>query len=150
MQHLIPFRHRQNWYAVDASHVEQILGAQPWMRVPGAPPLFPGVMAWRGRAMAVLDLAQLPIEPAGDESAAVNERPPRTLVLTLQGCALGIPTDEVREALPLETLQLLPLRLNRVRFARNEFELQGHIAVVLDMPALIESVIGQGKAEGSQ
>ncbi len=148
MQHLIPFRYRNHWYAVDADYVEQILGAQPWMPVPGAPALFPGVMAWRGRAMAVLDLAQLPVDIARNEPVTVSDRPPRTLVLQVLGCALGIPADEVREALPIESLQLLPSRLSRVRFARNEFELIDRIAVVIDLPALVESVIGNRKAEG--
>jgi chemotaxis signal transduction protein len=147
MQHLIPFRHRKQWYAVDASLVEQILGAQSWMPVPGAPPLFPGVMAWRGRATAVLDLSLLPVGEAPAESRPPDDRPPRTLIAHVNACTLGIPTDEVREALLVETLQLLPLRLSRVRFSQSEFELGQHIAVVLDLAALVDSILGSRRAE---
>ncbi len=147
MQHVIPFRCQTQWYAVDASLVEQILGAQNWMPVPGAPPMFPGVMAWRGRATAVLDLLRLPQELAGEPLAQKESQPPRTLVAHTDGCTVGIPADEVREALPVENLQLLPLRLSRVRFAQSEFELGGQIAVLLDLPALVRSVIETSAAD---
>ncbi len=150
MQHLIPFRYQKQWFAVDASLVEQILGAQAWMPVPGAPPLFPGVMAWRGRATAVLDLAMLPRESSDPEPRPSEDRPPRTLIAHVGDSTLGIPADEVREALLIENLQLLPLRLSRVRFASSEFELGDYIAVVLDLPRLVESVVGEGKAEGQR
>ena len=146
MQHLIPLRYQKQWYAIDASYVEQILGAQTWMAVPGAPPLFPGVMAWRGRATAVLDLARLPHDDMAD-LRPVDDRPPRTLIAHIRGCTLGIPADEVREALRIENLQLLPLRVSQVRFGSSEFELGEHIAVVLDLSALVQSVIGTGSLD---
>lgn len=144
MQHLIPFRFQKQWFALEAECVEQILGEQTWMVVPGAPPLFPGVMAWRGRATAILDLSKIvrvtentPIEPR-----SADDRPRRTLIVHSTGCTLGIPTDEVREALPSEAAQLRPRHISTVPFCNSEFELLGSIAVVLDLQALIQHTLG--------
>lgn len=144
MQHLIPFRFGRQWFALEAECVEQILGEQTWMLVPGAPPLFPGVMAWRGRATAILDLSKLARtadSPSG-EPRSPDERPRRTLIAHSAGCTLGIPTDEVREALPREAAQLRPLHVSTVPFCSSEFELLGSIAVVLDLPTLIQHTLG--------
>lgn len=144
MQHLIPFRFQKQWFALEAECVEQILGEQVWMLVPGAPSLFPGVMAWRGRATAILDLSKL-VHAAGattQEPRAADDRPRRTLIAHSVGCTLGIPTDEVREALPREAAQLRPLHVSTMPFCSSEFELLGSIAVVLDLPALIQHTLG--------
>ncbi len=149
MQHLIPFRFQKQWFALEADCVEQILGEQSWMLVPGAPPLFPGVIAWRGRATAILDLAQL-TRKAGDppEKRAHDERPGRTLIVHSEGCTLGIPTDEVREALPREAALLRPPHVSSIPFGSSEFELLGTIAVVLNLPALIQHTLGTQSSRG--
>lgn len=143
MQHLIPFRLARQWFAIEADYVEQILGEQSYMLVPGAPPLFPGVTAWRGRATAVLNLSKLlPEDDPAPESREREERPRRTLIVHYQGSTAAIPADEVREALPREAAQLRPLHVSRVRFSCSEFEFLGTIAVVLDLRALLHHILG--------
>lgn len=143
MQHLIPFRFHKQWFALEADYVEQILGEQSYMAIPGSPPLFPGVMAWRGRATAILDLSKLVAQSdSAPDGRAAEEQRRRTLIVNAEGCSLGIPTDEVREALPREAAQLRPLHVSAVRFSSSEFEFLGTIAVVLDLPALLRHILG--------
>ncbi len=143
MQHLIPFRFARQWFAIEADYIEQILGEQSYMLVPGAPPLFPGVTAWRGRATAVLNLSKLlPEDGPAPESREREERPRRTLIVHYKGSTAAIPADEVREALPREAAQLRPLHVSRVRFSCSEFEFLGTIAVVLDLRALLHHILG--------
>lgn len=143
MQHLIPFRLARQWFAIEADYVEQILGEQSYMLVPGAPPLFPGVTAWRGRATAVLNLSKLlPEDGPAPESREREERPRRTLIVHYKGSTAAIPADEVREALPREAAQLRPQHVSRVRFSGSEFEFLGTIAVVLDLRALLHHILG--------
>ena len=45
------------WAALRAHDVREILGERVWVAIPGTQAVMPGVTAWRGRAIAVLDLA---------------------------------------------------------------------------------------------
>src|SRR4051794_26646243 len=53
---ILPVRIHQAWLGVDARFVEEITSKQPWVEIPGARPAIPGIMPWRGKAIAVLDL----------------------------------------------------------------------------------------------
>lgn len=140
MQHIVPIRFLDLWLALDADQVEQILGQQTWMRLPGGSRVFPGVMAWRGRAAAVLNLAA--ILPEDDSDLPRVDRPPRTIVVRSHECSIAIPVDEIREAQLIEPGQLKPQAITHQRYAQGEIDLGGQILAVLDLDALIDATLG--------
>jgi chemotaxis signal transduction protein len=137
MQHVVPIRIRQTWLALDALCVEQILGQSKWMRVPLAPRAWPGVMAWRGRAVAILDLG-LYCESGDvpwDGSAS------RHVIARAHGCSLAIPVDEVRESRAVEEQTVRPSLVTRQRYSQREIELEGQILAVLDLEELVRETL---------
>lgn len=75
---LVPVEVGGVWFAIDASLIREVLGPCAWVQLPRPRPELPGPMAWRGRAIAVLDLGQFtgvakPLSP--------GERRRRTLVV---------------------------------------------------------------------
>lgn len=134
MRNLVAFRIQKLWFALDAIWVEQILGEQHWMRVPAAPRQWPGVMAFRGRAVAVLDLA------AGLPTAAplrAAERRHRTLIARAHECAVAIPVDDVREVQAVEDVQVFSAHATGHPLAREEVRLERDVFALLDLPSLI-------------
>jgi chemotaxis-related protein WspB len=75
MKGILPLRIDGAWLAIDAADVVEILGRRSWTAVPGASTLAPGVIAFRGRAIAAIDLGTLrggaPALVAGEERARV-------------------------------------------------------------------------------
>lgn len=53
---LMPMAIGDHRLAVEALVVLEILGPQEWVAIPNTPPMLPGALAWRGRAVGVLDL----------------------------------------------------------------------------------------------
>src|SRR4051812_16910587 len=86
MRNLVVFRIHSIWFAVAAAWVEQVLGPQSWTAIPTLPPQWPGVMAFRGKAVAVLELVP-----------GAKERRPRTVIARVSDCTVAIPVHEVRE-----------------------------------------------------
>lgn len=138
MRNLVAFRIQQLWFAVDAVWVEQILGQQPWMRVPSAPKQWPGVMAFRGRAVAVLDLA------AGLTTATplrAAERRHRTLIARVHDCTVAIPVDDVREVQAVDDVQIFSAHATGHHLAREEVRLEHDVFALLDLSFLITEAI---------
>lgn len=84
------------WLAVDAQKVLEIVGPSPIVALPGMPRPLPGVTAFRGRAVAVLDAGALlgvaaPLGP-GDTR-------PRTVLVQAGPSVVALPADAVREVL---------------------------------------------------
>jgi chemotaxis signal transduction protein len=55
----LPLQLHGVWLAIEASHVQEIVSGRAWVALPGASAEVPGVLAWRGRAIGVLDLGPL-------------------------------------------------------------------------------------------
>jgi chemotaxis signal transduction protein len=125
MRSLVAFRVQRVWFGIDAEHVEQILGQQAFMPVPTASPEWPGVMAFRGRAVAVLELG------------GTTERRARTIIARANGCTVALPVDEVREVQTIDEDQVTPAHATAHRMAREEAMLGGVMIALLDLPALI-------------
>lgn len=130
-------RVRDVWFALDASSVVEILGQQRWAPLPGASPQVPGVMPWRGRAIATLDLGALtgalpPLRP-GDVHG-------RTVVLKAGACTLALGADVVREICEVPPERVRPPHVAPERFSRGEVELHGTIMPILDLGAIVQSV----------
>jgi chemotaxis signal transduction protein len=138
MRGFIPAKIGQAWVAVEATYVQEILGARPWVPIPHASPNVPGVLAWRGRAIAVLDLARL--VASGDPLRPGVERL-RNLVVEAQGCALALPVDAVHEARELEGPQVRPSCATRLLHSSSEIELLGAVAAVIDVASMVDSLL---------
>jgi purine-binding chemotaxis protein CheW len=136
MTALLPLQHDDVWLALPASYVQEILGSRTWVPIPGAPRAMPGVMAWRGRAVALLDLGAL---SGGTPLAAGRERA-RTVVVTLGASTLAIPVDTVHEVQDIDEDRLRAPHATRQRFADREVDLRGLPVPVLDLPAIMRAV----------
>src|SRR5690242_15810107 len=56
---IVPIQVDGLWLALPAHAVQEILGQRPWIPITGAPSELPGVLAWRGRAIAVFDVGRV-------------------------------------------------------------------------------------------
>lgn len=145
MHHVVPIRIRMTWLALDAACVEQILGQTSWMRVPAAPQEWPGVMAWRGRAVAVLDLGLFCEDHTPVSSLPVANR---HVIARAHSCCIAIPVDEVRESRLVDPDSVRPSQVTRQRYSQREVELDGQIFAVFDLDALVrETLAGAARGE---
>jgi purine-binding chemotaxis protein CheW len=137
---LLPLKSGEVWVALDASRAREVLGRSPWMRIPGAPPQLPGVLSWRGRAIAVLDLGLL-LRAAPLGAAEAGER---TVIFEIDGCTLGVFADAVREVALVPEDQLSPAHATAGPFCTAEVELNGTRVAVLDLPSILVAVMAKG------
>ena len=135
--HLMPVQLGEAWLAVPAEKVQEILGERPWVALPSASPELPGVLAWRGRALAVLDLGRA--SGVGEPLAEGTARR-RTMVVEEGACTLAVPIDGVREVHSVAEAQLRPPVATRMRFSAGEVEIDGTPMPVLDVAALVGAV----------
>ena len=91
--------------AVDALGVLEIHGRQEWVAIPNTPPLLPGALAWRGRALALLDLG-----PAFElDPLVVPNTRARNLVIGVADDTLALSVDRVLEVQRVEQGELAPV-----------------------------------------
>jgi chemotaxis signal transduction protein len=127
------------WVAVDALRVWEVVGPQPWIPIPGATALTPGVLGWRGKAVAVVDLAAALL---GAGALQPGEAASRTIIAEAADCSLALPAEAVREVREVGEYRLEPLHAARLRCVAGEVELEGQPVPVLDLDALVELVVG--------
>lgn len=133
---VVPLSVHGVWLALPAPSLVEILGRCTWVPVAGAPAELPGVIAWRGRAIALLDLGRL---MTGAEGLQPGESRRRTVVVVQDGCTVALPVDEVREVLELAEDRVHPASATRQRFADREVEIDGVPVPLLDPAAIIAS-----------
>lgn len=90
-----PVRVEPAWVLIDAACIRDVVEAQHWVPIPGASCEVPGVVPWRGRAVAVLDLARfvdgaVPLDAEGRRTRAV--------VVEVEDSLLALLVDDVRDA----------------------------------------------------
>jgi len=132
---LVPITIDATWVAVDMTAVREIGGPLTWIALPTASAALPGVAAWRGRAVAVADLAA--VLGAGERLAAKTGRV-RTLYLQHGASMLAVPVDTVREPLVVADEDVRPPRIRNETFCIGEVEVEGHTTLVIDLGALLE------------
>jgi chemotaxis signal transduction protein len=135
--YILPIRVQRIWLAVDAGLVQQILGQRDWFKVPSAPAQWPGVIAWNGRAVAVLDLPLLLRFPPLQPGIASH----RTLVAKARGCLLAIPVEEVREAAVIAEGLVRPIHATRPVYASHELELDDMVMPLLDVGLVVAETL---------
>lgn len=145
MRGFVPVKIGPAWLVVEALHVQEVLGARPWVPIPHTSTNVPGVLAWRGRAVGVLDLARL---TKAREPLRPGESCPRTLIVEARGCTLAMPVDAVQEVRELEDAQLRRLHATQLRHSSLEVELFGAVAPVLDIPSVVDGLLLEPGAHG--
>jgi chemotaxis signal transduction protein len=121
--------------ALPAERVLEIIGGQPWVLLPKARKELPGVCAWRGRAIAVLDIAAM---SAGLKPLAPGEIRARTVVATVDRVTFAVPVDAVHEVCSVDESRIVPSRLTEQAFARHELPIDDRtVAPLLDLEALL-------------
>lgn len=101
---LLPLQVAGAWIAVDARRVVEILGPSAITVIPGTPRIVPGVVAFRGRAIAVIDVASL----VGSAEGARGEPRARTVVVEMGASTIALPADAVREVIEVAGDELAP------------------------------------------
>lgn len=137
----VPLQVHDFWLALPAQAVQEILGRRPWVPISGAAPELPGVLAWRGRAVAVLDLGRL-VERG--TPIAVGEGRHRTLVVQHDDCTLALPVDGVREVQEVPDERVRPAQATRQRFADREIDVDGTPLPLLDLGAILAALAPPG------
>lgn len=143
--HVLPIRIHDLWLALDTVQVEQILGERNWLKVPSAPPQWPGVLAWQGRAVAVLDLALLLGLPPLQAGAMRR----RTLIVKTSDCLFALPVDEVHEAQLVSESSIRPLHATRQPYSTSEAVIRETVMPLLDPGQLVGEVLSHRDASGT-
>jgi chemotaxis signal transduction protein len=131
---LMPLEIGEFRLAVDALGVLEILGRQEWVAIPTTPPLLPGAVAWRGRALGLLDLG-----PAlGLDPLVVPATRARNLVLTVADDTLAMSVDRVLEVQRVGGDELTPIHAaswvaESGLPCRGEFVMDDEVVAVLDL-----------------
>ncbi|HEY1585185.1 MAG TPA: chemotaxis protein CheW [Polyangia bacterium] len=129
----VPAKVHDAWFVVPANSVQEILGEQRWVPIVGAPAEMPGVIAWRGRAVAVVDLGPL----GGTAAMAAGEGRRRTVIVNVDDTALALPVEGVREVQEVPDEAVRPATLTRLRHATMEVELDGVPMPLIDLADLL-------------
>lgn len=132
----VPITIHATWVAVDMAMVREIGGPLTWIALPTASAALPGVAAWRGRAVAVADLAAL--LGAGERLASPTTRI-RTLYVQQGASTLAVPVDTVREPLVIADAEIRAPRVRTEAFCVGEVDVEGHTTVVVDLGVLLDS-----------
>jgi len=138
MRALVPAKIGQAWILLDAEIIREILGAEVWLPIPGARAEMPGVIAWRGRAIPVVDLAA----PFGFERLGTMESRPRTLIATVAESIVAVPVDAAREVHAFSTSDLRPCSITNLPYTVAEAELFQRVLAVVDLPQFVGEILG--------
>jgi chemotaxis signal transduction protein len=131
----VPITIDSTWVAVDMAMVREIGGPVTWIALPSANANLPGVAAWRGRAVAVADLAAL--LGAGERLSPPTGRF-RTLYLQQGASTLAVPVDSVREPLTIADGDIRPPRVRTEAFCTGELDVEGHTTLIVDLGMILD------------
>src|SRR5690349_14852565 len=146
MRALVPAKIGQAWVLLDAEIIREILGAEPWLPIPGARAEMPGVIAWRGRAIPIVDLAA----PFGFERLSAGQARPRTLIAELADSIVAVPVEAAREVHAFPTSELRACNVTHLPYASAEAQLDERVLAVIDLPRFVHEILGGAVPELSQ
>jgi len=134
MRLFVPITIDATWVAIEMATLREIGGPITWIALPTASASLPGVAAWRGRAIAVADLAA--VLGAGERLAAPGGRI-RTLYIQQGASTLAVPVDGVREPLMISNEDIRPARVRTEAFCLGEVDVEGHTTLIVDLGVLL-------------
>jgi chemotaxis signal transduction protein len=133
----LPARLDRTWVLIDAPAVLEVVGTVPWLRLPRAHSAIPGVIAWRARAVPIVDLSSfLP-------GVAQGEPRGRTLIVRAAQSTIAVPVDAVTEVVQVPPDALRVPHAVRADVATAETDLQGQLMAVVDLSALVSRLYGE-------
>jgi chemotaxis signal transduction protein len=98
----------------------------------------PGVIAWRGRAIPVVDLAA----PFGFARLRPGETRPRTLIATVAESIVAVPVDAAREVHAFSAAELKPVNVTTLPYAVAEADLFERVLGLVDLPRFVAEILG--------
>jgi chemotaxis signal transduction protein len=131
---LMPMALGEHRLAVDALAVLEILGVQQWVAIPNTPPLLPGALAWRGRAIGVFDLGPALELPA----LRVPNTRSRNVIVSAGDDTVALSVDRALEVCRIQPADLRPIHVTSWVAdsglpCRSEFEFEGQMIALLDL-----------------
>jgi chemotaxis signal transduction protein len=132
---IMPVRVAGVWLAIPAGVVQEVVGQKRFIAVPNAVAAIPGVLPWRGRAIALVDIVL--VTGLGPALAATAEPAPRHIVLASDDCTLALPVEAVREVQSVGEAEVRAQNATRMRFSSREVQLDGAIMPLLDVGELL-------------
>jgi chemotaxis signal transduction protein len=143
MRALVPAKLETAWFLADASLIREILGTEVWMPIPGARAEMPGVIAWRGRAIPVADLAA----PFGLAKLLPGQPRARTLIVAVEDSIVAVPVDSAREVHAFRPDELRPCNVTTLPYASAEAELFERVLPVIDLSKFVAEILGGAARE---
>lgn len=133
-------------FACDMGEIREIIPFQKITRLPGAPPTVCGLINLRGTIVTVLDLgARVVSKPCNREGGSI-------LLVPFRDKIVGIGVDEVRD---LQSVRADELEREGDLTAFDSgiilglAEVDGDLAVILDIQAIVGDVLGRSPALGA-
>jgi chemotaxis signal transduction protein len=131
---MMPVALGEHRLAIDALAVLEILGVQQWVAIPNTPPLLPGAIAWRGRAIGIFDLGPALELPA----LQIPNTRGRNVIVSAGDDTVALSVDRALEVCRVATTDLRPVHATSWVAdsglpCRAEFELEGQMIAVLDL-----------------
>lgn len=142
---LLPVKLKDTWVTVAAERVREIVGAQQWLRMPNSTPQMPGLLAWRGQAIPLIDFALvlgIHSDAASPDSAGMG----RILVIQHGHNTAGLAVDEAREVCRISDADLLAAHSTKLRFAVREVDADGLVMPVIDLGQMLQELEGSAGA----
>jgi purine-binding chemotaxis protein CheW len=144
-QQVVVFELASETYALDISHVIEIIRIQPVTPVPGAADYIEGLINLRGRVVPVVDLRKrfyLPARATGDRS--------RIIVVQVADDIVGAVVDAVSEVIMVNPDLIEPAAkiVSGVdaEYIRTIAKIEGHLVAVLNPDKILE--YAQAEEEG--
>jgi chemotaxis signal transduction protein len=131
---MMPVALGEHRLAIDALAVLEILGVQQWVAIPNTPPLLPGAIAWRGRAIGIFDLGPaLELPPL-----QIPNTRSRNVIVSAGDDTVALSVDRALEVCRVDSADLRPVHATSWVAdsglpCRAEFELEGQMIAVLDL-----------------
>ncbi|MDH5676133.1 MAG: chemotaxis protein CheW [Myxococcales bacterium] len=104
------------WMAFEAAIVSEVTGEAKVTPIPSNTPGIVGIMTWRSRVVAVLDLEL--IASGSTDPETQTESAPRTVIATLGADTIALRVQSVREVAWIDALR--PAHVARFAFAPQE------------------------------
>jgi chemotaxis signal transduction protein len=143
MRALVPVKLEQAWFLVEAEIIREILGAEVWLPIPGARAEMPGVIAWRGRAIPVVDLAA----PFGFAGLSPGQGRARTLIVAVADGIVALPVDSAREVHSFRSEELRQVAVTTLPYAAAETTLYERAVALIDLPKFVAEILGGAARE---
>jgi chemotaxis signal transduction protein len=132
------------WVLVDAVSVQEVVGAIPSLRLPRGHGAISSVVAWRARAVPVVDLGAFAHALASPEERA------RMLIVRAADSVIAVPVDSAAEVVHLDDESVRAPHATVVDFAVGEADVAGHLMTLVDLDALVRRLVGAGGEEQLQ